>query len=94
MTVAMTRPTVAMTLSLSLVCDCGDDKPDCGASGSGPWRLGLWAGGSLLRIAYLSSDFGDHTTGHNVAGLFKAHSRHRVKVCSLDLTSGLGLGLT
>jgi hypothetical protein len=83
-----------MTLSLSLLCDCGDDEPDCKlrARGGWGWAGGSvamtsltvscgWAGGSLLRIAYLSSDFGDHTTGHNVAGLFKAHSRHRVKVC-------------
>ena len=37
-------------------------------------------GGGRLRIAYLSSDFGDHTTGVNVAGIFRAHSVARVRV--------------
>ena len=37
-------------------------------------------GGGLLRIAYLSSDFGDHTTGVNIGGIFKEHDSSRVKV--------------
>uniref|UniRef100_A0A7S4KDX3 protein O-GlcNAc transferase n=1 Tax=Guillardia theta TaxID=55529 RepID=A0A7S4KDX3_GUITH len=34
--------------------------------------------GGRLRVAYLSSDFGDHTTGVNVAGIFSHHNRQQV----------------
>lgn len=33
--------------------------------------------GGRLRVAYMSSDFGEHTTGENVAGIFSLHKRER-----------------
>lgn len=36
--------------------------------------------GTRFRVAYLSSDFGEHTTGVNVVGIFKQHNRDRVHV--------------
>jgi len=53
--------------------------PPVGPQGVGGSTEG-GGGGGLLRIAYLSSDFGDHTTGVNIGGIFKEHDSSRVKV--------------
>jgi protein O-GlcNAc transferase len=41
-------------------------------------------GGSRLRIAYLSSDFGDHPVGQLVAALLESHDRSRFEVYALS----------
>jgi len=53
--------------------------PPVGPQGVGGSTEG-GGGGGLLRIAYMSSDFGDHTTGVNIGGIFKEHDSSRVKV--------------
>lgn len=43
-----------------------------------------------LRIAYLSSDFGDHPVGHIVSGLFPQHDRRRFEVTAYATTQDDG----
>ena len=41
---------------------------------------GEGAGAGVLRIAYMSADFGEHTTGVNVGGMFREHDMSRTRV--------------
>jgi protein O-GlcNAc transferase len=41
-------------------------------------------GGRRLRIAYLSSDFGDHPVGQLIAGLLESHDRSRFEIYALS----------
>jgi protein O-GlcNAc transferase len=49
-----------------------------------PMARGECLGGSRLRIAYLSSDFGDHPVGQLIAGLLESHDRSRFEIYALS----------
>lgn len=50
-------------------------------------------GDGRLRIAYMSSNFGDHPVGRQIAGIIELHDRSQVEVIGLSLGANDGSGL-
>lgn len=46
--------------------------------------------GQRLRVAYVSSDFGNHPLSHLMASVFGMHDRHRVEVFCYALSANDG----
>jgi predicted O-linked N-acetylglucosamine transferase (SPINDLY family) len=58
---------------------------DKGAECSGSWRGAVARGHDRLRFAYVSSDFGAHPVGYQIAGLLERHDRTRFEVHGISL---------
>ena len=58
---------------------------DKGVQTPGPWGNAVLRGHEKLRIAYVSSDFGDHPVGHQLAALLEQHDRSGFEIHGVSL---------
>lgn len=56
-----------------------------GVQGQRPWHGAVLPAHDKLRVAYVSSDFGDHPVGHQLAALLEQHDRSGFEIHGISL---------